>query len=56
MSIDHEIPESKDVMTRPELLVPISIGMDVQFIQPSVPQREPLPLILVANMMRINRS
>ena len=32
MSMDHEMLGSKDVMTRPELLVPISMGKDVQFI------------------------
>jgi hypothetical protein len=56
MSMDHEMLESKDFMTRPELLVPISMGKDVQFIQPLVPQGEPLPLLLVVNMFRINRS
>lgn len=49
MSMDHEMLGSKDGMTRPELLVPISMGKDVQFIQP-------LPLLLVVNMFRINRS
>jgi len=54
--MDHEVLGSKDVMTRSELLVPISMGKDVQFIRPLVPQGDPLPLLLVVNMFRINRN
>jgi hypothetical protein len=56
MSMDHEMLGSKDVMTRPELLVPISMSKDVKLIQPLVRQGESLPLFLVVNMFRINRS
>ena len=56
MSMDHEVLESKDVMTRPELPVPISMAKDVQFIQPPVLQRNPPRLLLVVNMIRLIRS
>jgi hypothetical protein len=53
--MDHEMLGSKDVMTRPELLVSIPVS-SVQFIQPLVPQGEPLPLLRVVNMVCINRG